>query len=740
LGYSRPFASRVAPTAPKSHPLSFCILLRSSGMTSPQDPAGRAEALRAQIRDHNYRYYVLDDPSVSDAEYDALMRELRELEAAHPELRSPDSPTQRVGATPASQFAKVRHPQPMLSLGNAFDEDGLREWRDSRIGKLLGPGAEVAYVVEPKIDGLAIALTYRDGRFVLGATRGDGEVGEDVTANLRTVGGVPLTLREPAGEPGEHPHVIPASIEVRGEVYMRIADFEALNDRLAGAGEKVFANARNSAAGSLRQKDPALTAARPLRFFAYAVGPFAGVRLDGQWQALQYLRALGFPVNRDARRFTDFDAVVDYCREWMARRDALEYEADGIVIKVDSFAQQRELGVVGRDPRWAIAYKFPAREATTQLRNIVVNVGRTGVVTPNAELEPVVIGGVTVSKASLHNADYITQRDIRVGDYVTIKRAGDVIPYVIGPIVARRTGEELPYAFPARCPACDTPLERVEGEAAWRCPNFGICPAQLVRRVEHFVGRGALDIVGIGEKQAELFVARGWIKDVADLYGLRPELFEGVEGFGAKRVANMMQALEDSKARPLDRVLVGLGIRFVGAVVAQVLARTFGTADAIMAASQAELEAVEGIGPVVAASVVEFFARPENRAVVEKLRAAGLQLSAGAPPQRRGDGLAGKSFVLTGTLPTLAREQAADLIAAHGGKVSESVSKKTSYVVAGASAGSKLARAQQLGVPVLDEEALLALIGVDDRAPDGRPAEAVAPQEPASEAQLGLDL
>lgn len=726
-------------------------------MSTRQSPAERVEELRAQIRDHNYRYYVLDDPSVSDAEYDALMRELQALEAAHPELLSPDSPTQRVGAPVTSQFAKVRHPQPMLSLGNAFDEAGLREWRESRIVKLLGPDARVSYVVEPKIDGLAIALTYRDGRLVQGATRGDGEVGEDVTANLRTVRGVPLTLRDPAQSadadalpPGARS--LPSMIEVRGEVYIRIADFEALNERLAANGEKVFANARNSAAGSLRQKDPGLTAARPLRFFAYAVGPVAGVRLDGQWQALQYLRALGFPVNRDARRFDEFEEVLTYCREWMARRDQLEYEADGIVVKVDDFAQQRELGVVGRDPRWAVAYKFPAREATTRVLNIVVNVGRTGVLTPNAELEPVVIGGVTVRNASLHNADYIAQRDIRIGDYVTVKRAGDVIPYVIGPITNRRSGEEQPYNFPSHCPACGTALERVEGEAAWRCPNFGICPAQLVRRVEHFVGRGALDIVGIGEKQAELFVSQGWIADVADLYSLTPERFAGVEGFGPKRIANLMQALEDSKQRPLERVLVGLGIRFVGSVAAQALAAHFDTIDAIMAASQAELEAVEGIGPVVASSVVEFFAREENRRVVEKLRAAGLQLSAGAPRERRGDGLAGKTFVLTGTLPSLTREEAAELIVAHGGKVSESVSKKTSYVVAGASAGSKLARAQQLGVPILDEEALLALIGVEDRtpdgipaetqdrAPDGIPAEAAQEDKGAGGTQLNLDL
>lgn len=525
------------------------------------DPARRVAELRAAIGEANHRYFVLDDPAISDAEYDALMRELRALEAEHPALLAPDSPTQRVGGTPVGQFAKVRHPQPMLSLGNAFDEAGLHEWRE-RVLRLLGADASLAYAVEPKIDGLAIALTYRDGRFVQGATRGDGTVGEDVTANLRTVGGIPLALRSPGDEAdGSIPHTLPTSIEVRGEVYMRIADFEALNERLAAASEKVTANARNAAAGSLRQKDPTVSAGRPLRFFAYAVGPVEGVTLAGQWQTLQYLRALGFPVNQDARRFEEFDAVLAYCRDWMTRRAQLPYEADGIVIKVDDFAQQRELGVVARDPRWAIAFKFPARESTTRMLNIVVNIGRTGVATPNAELEPVNIGGVVVSKASLHNADYIAQRDIRIGDYVTVKRAGDVIPYVVGPLASRRTGAEQPWNFPSHCPACNTPLERVAGEAAWRCPNFGICPAQLVRRLEHFVGRGAMDIVSLGERQAELFVARGLVRDLADLYSLSAEQFAGLEGFGAKKIANLLKGIEDSKTRPLERLIIGLGIR-----------------------------------------------------------------------------------------------------------------------------------------------------------------------------------
>ncbi|PDV99043.1 NAD-dependent DNA ligase LigA [Candidatus Chloroploca asiatica] len=688
----------------------------------------RVEELRSVLDEANYRYHVLDDPTLSDAAYDALMRELRGLEATYPELLTPTSPTQRVGAPASSQFAKVRHPQLMLSLENAMNEHELHEWHVNRVQKLLGPETPVSFVVEPKIDGLAIALTYEHGQFVQGATRGDGEIGEDVTANLRTVRGIPLHLRPPASgttqlslldEPGQSgperdalglPSAIPARIEVRGEIYMRTAAFEALNERLASRREKLFANARNAAAGSLRQKDPSITADRPLRFFAYAVGPFTGVELASQWQTLSYLRRLGFPVNQDVRYFERFTDVVTYCNAWMERRDQLAYEADGVVVKVDDFAQQRELGVVQRDPRWAIAFKFPAREAVTRLLNIVVNVGRTGVVTPNAELEPIELGGVTVRNASLHNEAYLRERDIRLGDQVMVKRAGDVIPYVVGPVTASRTGDEQVWAFPEVCPACGTPLERLEGEAAWRCPNFGICPAQLVRRIEHFVSRSAMDIVGIGERQAEQFVSLGWIRDVADLYRLTPEHFAGVEGYGAKRVANLLQAIETSKQRPLERVIVGLGIRFVGIVAATTLATHFGSLAALMEAQPAEIEAIEGMGPVVAASVSEFFQRPENRELVDRLRSAGLQLTGAAPRERASDSLVGKTFVLTGTLPTLTREAAAELIKNHGGKISESVSKKTSYVVAGASAGSKLSRAEQLGIPILSEEALLALL------------------------------
>jgi DNA ligase (NAD+) len=710
------------------------------------DPAQRAELLRAELRTHNYRYYVLDDPLVSDAEYDALMRELRQLERDHPELVTPDSPTRRVGDAPSEKFAKVRHPVPMLSLGNAFDEDDMRAWRD-RIHKLLGEDAPVAYVVEPKIDGLAIALTYEQGRFVRGATRGDGEVGEDVSANLRTIPSIPLLLEPRAVSESAPPPQIAQRIEVRGEVYMRVADFEALNTRLAAAGERVAANPRNAAAGSLRQKDPSVTAGRPLRFFAYAVGPFEGVALAGQWETLQHFKALGLPVNRDARYFDDFEQALAYSREWMARRETLDYEVDGIVFKVDSFAQQRELGVVGRDPRWAIAYKFPARETTSKLLRIVVNVGRTGVVTPGAEIEPVNLGGVMVRNASLHNADYIRERDIRIGDYVTVKRAGDVIPYIIGPIVDRRTGAEQPWQMPERCPACGTPLERIEGEVAYRCPNFGICPAQLVRRVEHFVSRGAMDITGIGERQAQLFVEKGLIKDVADLYALRAEMFEGMEGFGEKRIANLLAAIEQSKGRPLQRLIVGLGIRFVGEVAAAALAARFGSLDGLLAAAPEQIVAIDGIGPVVANSVAQFFSLEVNRALLEKLKAAGVNPVADtAALAPLGDQLAGKTFVITGTLPTLSREQAAALIAAHGGKVTGSVTKKTSYLVAGADpGGSKISKAQEVGVPVLDEEGLRALIGPEVAA-DAPAVEAsaeqalVEPALPSDPLQTTLDL
>lgn len=690
-----------------------------------QPVEARVQELRQAIQQHNYRYYVLDDPLVSDAEYDALLRELRELEDTHPQLITPDSPTRRVGAPASDKFAKVRHPVPMLSLGNAFDEQGVRSWRE-RVLRLLGEETQLAYTVEPKIDGLAIALTYVDGLLQRGATRGDGEIGEDVTANLRTIPSIPLKLRgqgsggrgqerESAGVLEQGSIAVPTMIEVRGEVYMRLDDFEQLNTRLAATGERVTANPRNAAAGSLRQKDPGVTAKRPLRFFAYAIGPVEGVELHSQRETLAFLHDLGLPVNRDARAFTDFEEALAYCHEWMRRRDTLDYEVDGVVLKIDSFAQQRELGVVGRDPRWAIAWKFPARETTSRLLDITINVGRTGVITPNALIEAVNIGGVMVRNASLHNADYIAERDIRIGDYVMVKRAGDVIPYIIGPVVDRRDGSEQPWSMPASCPACGTALERVEGEVAYRCPNFGICPAQLVRRIEHFVSRGAMDISGVGEKQAQLFVELGLVKDIADLYTLRAEQFATLEGYGSKRINSMLTAITQSKERPLARLITGMGIRFVGSVVAQQLANHFGSLLALADASEEQIDAIDGIGPAIATSVAQFFSIAANRELVQKLKDLGVRTEAAAEEGKAtGDQLSGKTFVITGTLESMSRELASELIVAHGGKVTGSVTKKTDYLVAGSDPGAaKYQKAQELGIPLLDQAGLLALLGID---------------------------
>jgi DNA ligase (NAD+) len=611
----------------------------------------------------------------------------------------------------------------MLSLGNAFNEEELYAWLE-RVRRLLSDDATLAFVVEPKMDGLAVALIYEDGHLVRGATRGNGEIGEDITANLRTVQAIPLTLRPP--QQGS----LPRLIEIRGEAFMRRSDFDALNQRLAEEGERLAANPRNAAAGSLRQKNPAITAGRPLRFFAYGIGSIEGTTLRSQWDTLAYVRDLGMPVNRDTRRLESFDEVVAYCRAWMERREALDYEADGMVIKIDDVQQQNELGVVGRDPRWAIAFKFPAREAITRLHNISVNVGRTGVVTPGAELEPVQLGGVTVRSASLHNADYIHERDIRIGDFVSVKRAGDVIPYVIGPIVNQRNGSEQPYTFPDRCPACDTPLERDEGEAAWRCPNFSTCPAQLAGRVEHFVSRSAMDIRGIGERQTELLVEQGLVNDIADLYALTADNLLQLEGFAQKKANNLIHAIEQSKQRPLENVIIGLGIPQVGTVAAQDLAQRFGSIDALMQAPPEAIEDIEGLGPTAAASIREFFSRDQNRAVIEKLRAAGVTMQASKPSTPQGHQLAGKTFVLTGTLPTFTRDEASDLIEAHGGRVTSSVSKKTSYVLAGESPGSKLNRARDLGIPIIGEDELRALL---EAGPD-----AAAADEQAR--QMGLDL
>ncbi len=677
----------------------------------------RIAQLRDEINYHAYRYYTLDDPIISDAEYDRLMNELRALEEAHPELITPDSPTQRVGAPPLDQFEKVIHPVPMTSLGNAFNDDDMRAWL-TRIGRLLPEGvttSDLTFVVEPKFDGLAVALTYENGVLVRGATRGNGIEGEDVTANLRTVKSIPLRIPvSPDGsaelaEVGPSP---PARIEVRGEVYMPIAAFNELNRRQAEKGEKLYANPRNAAAGAVRQLDSRITARRPLAFFAYAIGYVeGGEEIRSQWEALDYLRRLGFPVSPDVRRSRDFDEVLDLIHRWMERRDSLPYEADGVVVKVDDFALQELLGVVGNAPRWAIAYKFPAREATTRLLKIEVNVGRTGVLTPYAVLKPVNIGGVTVRQASLHNFEDLARKDIREGDTVVVKRAGDVIPQVVKPILELRPPDSKPYQLPDRCPSCGEPVVKPEDEVAVYCVNAA-CPAQLVRRVEYFVSRGAMDIEGFGVKIAEQLIRAGLIRDVADIYYLTRDQLLSLEGFAEKKADNLLAAIEASKSQPLERVVTALGIRGVGSVVAKMLVAAFPSMDTLANATVEELEAIEGIGPHIAQSVVDWFSRPRHRQVIEKLRRAGVRMEAevtAAPPSARP--LAGLTFVITGTLPTMTRDEAKAFIEAHGGKVTSSVSKKTDYLLLGENPGSKLAKAQSLGIKIINEEELKEMVG-----------------------------
>lgn len=672
------------------------------------EPAERAARLRAAIHHHNHRYHVLDAPEISDAEFDALYRSLVTLETEHPELRTPDSPTHRVGGGVQERFGKVRHPTPMLSLANAFRAEDLHAWRD-RNAKLLPSGTALAWVVEPKIDGLTVVLHYENGDFVLGATRGDGVVGEDVTANLRTVRTLPLHVPvDPGAGSG------PARLVVRGEIYIAKADFARFNAEQQSRGERTYVNPRNSAAGSLRQLDAAVTATRPLRLWAYQVIAAEGLAASTQWEVLEELRCLGFPVVAQSRRFEDFDELVAYCEAQSGARETLPYETDGLVVKVDSLETQRRLGAVGNAPRAAIAYKFPSSEVVTLLKNIGVNVGRTGVIMPFAELEPCFVGGVTVSNATLHNEDYIRERDIRIGDRVMVKRAGEVIPQVVRPLVELRTGQEQPFEMPRTCPACGEAVVRPEGEAATYCVNSA-CPEQLVRSVEYFASRGAMDIDGLGIKQAELFVRLGLVRDVADLYSLAREQLEGLEGFQSKRIGNLLGAIAATRERPVARLLTALGIRGVGAVVAEVLVDHFHSIEALERATPEELEAVGGIGPTLAQSIVDWFAVGRNRAVVEKLAAAGLRLAedpaesgadeAGARP------LAGATLVVTGTLPTYSREQVTALIKRAGGKVTSSVSAKTSYVVAGEAPGSKAEKAAKLGVPIIDEAELLRLVG-----------------------------
>jgi DNA ligase (NAD+) len=662
--------------------------------------ADRAAELRKELADHGHRYYVLDDPVIGDDEYDALLDELRALEAADPSLITPDSPTQRVGGTPVGRLEKVTHRQRMLSLANAHSAEDLREWVRRMRNHLAREGIEdprFEYVAEPKIDGLAISLLYEDGRLVRGATRGDGEVGEDVTHNLRTIPSIPLSFDD-----------APRLVEVRGEVYMSLPDFTALNERRAQAGLSTFMNPRNSAAGTIRQLDPALAAERPLSMWCYAIGVSEGLELTSHWQALEWLRAHGFRVNGDIRRLSTEDEVVEPCLDWERRRGALDFEIDGVVVKVDDFELQRRLGVVGRDPRWAIAWKFPPTTAVTRLDKVNWNVGKFGDFHPFAALEPVHVGGVTVKAATLHNEEDLARKDVREGDRVIVLRAGDVIPQVISPAPheAERADRGPAPHVPARCPFCDTPTVKAEGAVFTRCPNRD-CPERNRQLVTAFAG--ILDVDGLGEQQVANFLRLGLIHTAGDLYRLDLERLLELDGYGEISVNRLRESLERSKTQPFGRVLFAIGIEGIGWVTGTSLAQHFRTLDALLAATPEQIAETPGIGPIVARLIHDQLQEPQLRALIEDLRQAGLTFAQEGPPPGEGP-LAGKTFVLTGTLPDLTREQAQARIQAAGGRVTSSVSKKTDYVVAGASPGSKLEKAERLGVTVLDEPGLLSLL------------------------------
>jgi DNA ligase (NAD+) len=696
-------------------PTALVGFARYNSRMPGKSPRSRYDELKSQINFHNHRYHVLDAPLISDAEYDRLLRELKQIEADHPAWITADSPTQRAGSEPADRFAKVRHPAPVLSLANAFGADDARAWFE-RVRKLDGRVASASFVVEPKIDGLSVVLHYRDGLFVQGATRGDGEVGEDITANLRTVKAIPLRI--PVGNSDKIR--VPPWVVVRGEAFIPVKDFETLNKQLEEAGQKTYLNPRNTAAGSLRQLDPALTASRPLTLLVYQVihADGAGVPTS-QWELLTYLRSLGFPVTDVAERFSDIESAIAFAASWDSRRDELPYEADGMVIKIDDLKLAAGLGFVGKDPRGAIAFKFPAREVTTKLLDIRVSVGRTGVLIPNAVLEPVEIGGVVVERATLHNFDYIFEKDIRVGDRVLLKRAGEVIPYVIGPVVDARRGREKKYVLPRVCPECRQPVEHFEGEVAWYCVNAA-CPAQLVRNVEHFASRGSMDIVGLGFKIVEKLVAAGSVTDVADLYTLtRADILEALTKKDRKssseppgKIAdNLLLSISTSKGRPLSRLITALGIRGAGEVMARDLARTFSDLDALSKAGTEQLMQIEGVGPNIAGAIADWFARPANTRLLKKLKVARVWPRGDERPARPRGSFSGMTFVVTGTLSGFSRDAAREFIEQHGGKVTDSISKKTDYLVAGADPGSKLAKANALGVKTIDEGRLRKLAG-----------------------------
>jgi len=670
-------------------------------MSAPRSAAARVRELRKQIEHHNYRYYVLDDPEISDAEYDRLMQELKALEAQHPDLITPDSPTQRVGAAPVSELEEVVHTTPMLSLENAFDEEDVIAF-DRRIRERLETEQPIEYAAEPKLDGLAVSFRYERGRLVLAATRGDGTRGENVTHNVRTIKAVPIELR---GKP-------PELLEVRGEVFMPIAGFKAMNERALAKGERTFVNPRNAAAGSLRQLDPRLAATRPFDVFFYAIGETRGWTLPARHtEALEQLREWGLKISPLIRTVQGASGCLEYYRDMAARRATLPYEIDGVVYKVNRYVQQRELGYVARAPRWAIAHKFPAHEEHTIVRGVEFQVGRTGALTPVARLEPVFVGGVTVSNATLHNMDEVRRKDVRIGDTVVIRRAGDVIPEVVKVIVDRRPKNAKVVELPAHCPVCGADVEREEGEAVARCTGGLFCPAQRKESLRHFASRRALDIDGLGSKIIDQLVERGMVQSPADLYALTEEQFASLERMGEKSAANLVASLERSKSTTLPRFLYALGIRDVGEATAAALAEHFGSLESLQEATEEEIQQTPDVGPVVAAHVRHFFDQEHNRDVIAALRAHGVHWPAMKRKRANGEGpLAGKTFVLTGTLDAMSRDEASERIAALGGKVSGSVSKKTSYVVVGAEPGSKLKKAQELGVEILDEQGFLALL------------------------------
>lgn len=670
-------------------------------MSTPQDASARVERLRREIEEHNYRYYALDRPSIDDAEYDRLFRELQALEAAHPEIATGDSPTQRVGSAPLPEFASVTHDVPMLSLNNAFSDAEVEAF-DRRVREGL-ESAAVEYNCEPKFDGLAVSLTFVEGRFVRGATRGDGSTGEDVTANLRTVRNIPLRLRATDS---------PALIDVRGEVIMNRDDFDRLNARQRERGEKEFVNPRNAAAGSLRQLDPRVTAGRPLRLFAYGIGELRGGALPSSHdRLLDMLADLGLPVCRERRVVSGVAGLLEYHRELLEKRAALPYDVDGVVYKANRLVDQQRLGYVSRAPRFAIAHKFPAEEAVTEIVAIEVQVGRTGAITPVARLKPVFVGGVTVTNATLHNEDEVLRKDVRVGDTVIVRRAGDVIPEVIGVVPGKRRPDSPVYRLPRQCPSCGSAVIRHPDEAVARCSGGLVCPAQRKQALLHFASRRAMNVDGLGEKVVDQLVDAEIVKSPADLYRIGIEELSGLERMGEKSARNLLAALEKSRRTSLPRFIHALGIRNVGEATAKDLASHFGTMDALMESDESALQEVPDIGPVVTESIRKFFAERHNVEVVNALRNAGVEWPETASARPTRGRMAGKRFVLTGTLAGLTREEATELIESHGGKTIGSVSRKTDYVVAGADSGAKLAKAEALGITILDEAALRKLLG-----------------------------